>query len=229
MGKKNRRLTSDDLKKITENKHLKVHSVNGKINKENKSFLELINEKNESVKAVKKNNNSTEKIINSLSSCSVSIDSSNKENEEYISLFFDGARIMTLNEILSVIQIKKYELFKYKKEWQKLIHKVVSLIPLDQRPFFDSECKITLFRQGVKLIDLDGFPAAFKYTIDALRYSNIISEDNPNIIYETKTIQRKGKTYQCGIKIEKLKKIEESDVNIEELWFSGGKKTFNFQ
>jgi hypothetical protein len=213
---KSKRMTEEDLKKILKNKNLKV-TVNGN---QNKTFKDMIIEDNE-----KKVSSSTEnirvKIISSLQNCDITIDGSNEPGKEFISIWFNGARIMTLNEMLRTIQVQKYELFRYKKEWQKLMSRAILMLPKEKRPFFENECSFTLFRQGKRLIDLDGFQAAFKYAIDALCYENILSEDNPNIMHETKSIQSKGNSYICGLRIEKIEKTKEkTSEEIFKDWFS---------
>lgn len=216
MKKNSKRITEEDLKKILKNKNLKV----SKNNPNNKSFQELISEKINDINKKTNIENIRNKIIDSLKYCDIKIDGSNEPGKEFICIWFEGARIMTLNEMLRTIQTHKYDLFKYKKEWQRLMSKAIMLLPKEKRPFFDTECSFTLFRQGVKLIDLDGFQAAFKYAIDALCYENILSEDNPNIMHETKSIQTKGKTYICGLRIEKIKKSEDkSSEEVFNSWF----------
>lgn len=214
--KKNKRMTEEDLKNILKNKNLKV-TVN---KNQNKTFKELILEQSDKKNIPNKENVRT-KIISSLQSCDIKIDGCNEPGKEFISIWFYGARIMTLNEILRTIQSQKYEVFRYKKEWQKLMSKAILMLPKEKRPFFENECSFTLFRQGKRLIDLDGFQAAFKYAIDALCYENILSEDNPNIMHETKSIQSKGKDYICGLRIEKIEKTESKTADeIFNDWFS---------
>lgn len=205
------RLTEKDLEKILKNKNLKVSEVK----KQNVSIEEIFKTTKKS-----KNENSCKKIIDSLKNCEIKITGSKKKGDEKLILWFEGARIMPLNEMLRTIQSNKYALFQYKKEWQRLMNRALLNLSINDRPFFDSECSFTLFRQGVKLIDLDGFQAAFKYAIDALCYEKVLSEDNPNIMHETKSIQTKGKTYICGIKIEKIhKKESRTKDEIYEHWF----------
>lgn len=224
--KKNGRITENELKKILENRSLKVRETF--VNPQNKSFEEIIQEKQSGTKTKRKNNHSN--ILNSLKTASITIDGSAKQGEEFISIIFDGARALSLNEILSISQTRKYDLFSYKKEWQKLVNKAVILLPHNKRFQFDSPCKITLFRQGVKFIDLDGFQAMFKYLIDALRYANILSEDNPNIMFKTESIQNKGKSYMIGIKIEKIQEeISSENVDVFSLWFTDKTPTFHCQ
>lgn len=224
---RSKRMTEEDLKSILKNPAVKIN--NSSI-VSNKTFSELIEEKN----TVKKNKKSTgldirNKIIPALKTATITIDASNKKGEEFLSLWFEGARALTLNEILRTSEGRKYDLFAYKKEWQNLINKSLLLLPHNKRVSFDSPCKITLFRQGVKLVDLDGFQAIFKYAIDALRYAEILSEDNPNIMYQTEAIQKKGKPYIIGIKIEKLNNLKiNNDRNVFSEWFEKDIQSFSF-
>lgn len=221
---KNKRMTETDLKNLLKNKNVKITEVK----KENniKKFEELLQEKKQEKN--KKRSTIKTRIIETLKTANITIDASNKKGEEFIAIWFEGARALTLNEILNTIENRPYELFQYKKEWQRLINKSLLLLPHHKRVKFDSYCKVTLFRQGVKLVDLDGFQAMFKYAIDALRYAEVLEEDNPNIMFMTETIQKKGKPYTLGIKIEKIKEELKEEKDIYKDWFSIGTPVFNF-
>lgn len=212
MKNRTKRITEEDLKLMLKNKNIKI-------SEETTFKHNLLDIKT----TEKKQENSVSKAIKSLKHCDIKIDSGIEDGQNYICFWFEGARLLTLNEMLSSIQSSsKYELFKYKKEWQCLIERSLLLLGKKNKHFFDTECSFTLFRQGVKLIDLDGFQAAFKYAIDALCYKKILSEDNPNIMHETISVQSKGKIYICGIKIKTLNKPKENHYGATDIyneWF----------
>lgn len=125
---------------------------------------------------------SVEPIIDSIKN---SIIKSYQIDNKYI-LIFDGARILTLNEILSILQYRKYTLFSYKKIWHKKINEAILLLGKTTKI---NKSNIILFRQGKKKIDNDSLPASFKFLIDGLKGS-IIPEDDPESVIAIKTIQK---------------------------------------
>ena len=104
----------------------------------------------------------------------------------HFTVAFDGARLFSLNEIFSILEKRSFVIYDYKKRWKALTR--YALNSLESKPFFPGPCKVTLFRQGEKLIDLDSLDVMFKYIIDALKnspkehWSGILPDDNPNII-----------------------------------------------
>ncbi len=107
-----------------------------------------------------------------------------------LSLWFDGARMLTVNELFSVQQYRKEEVFSYKKAWQKLIARgLLALPPGQPKPRFEGPTRLWLYRCGQKKVDLDSLPTMFKYAIDALRREGVIPDDNPEIIVEPRLIQ----------------------------------------
>lgn len=110
-----------------------------------------------------------------------------------LSLWFDGARLLTVNELFSIQQYRKHEVFPYKKAWQKLVKRALEGLPAGQAvPHFDGPTRIWLYRRGRRRVDLDSLPTMFKYPIDALRQAGVIPDDNPDIIVEPRLIQEVG-------------------------------------
>lgn len=110
-----------------------------------------------------------------------------------LSLWFDGARLLTINELFSILQYRKHETYAYKKAWRKLVENAIYALPKGQdKPYFDGPTRIWLYRRGAKLVDLDALPAMFKYAVDALRIHGVIPDDNPEIIVEPRLLQEQG-------------------------------------
>lgn len=110
-----------------------------------------------------------------------------------LSLWFDGARLLTVNELFSIFQYRKHETYAYKKAWRKLIERSIQALPKGQAvPFFDGPTRIWLYRRGKQLVDLESLPVMFKYAVDALRIQGVIPDDNPEIIVEPRLLQEKG-------------------------------------
>lgn len=133
-------------------------------------------------------------------------------SDDHFSILFKGARLITINQIFSMLEIEKrrYELFSYKKTWHNLITKILyeQKIQNKQLPFFDCPVEITVFRQAPKLVDRDAVSIMFKYIIDAFKRNSkdnpygIIAEDNPQIVTNIIPQSEKGKFY-VGIRIKK--------------------------
>lgn len=218
------RFSEDDLKKMLQNPALKISDSKKKEQvAKNKSIItemkDEVEEKNNKRKGV-----DVSKSISTISSSLIQVHSSNIKGEESFAVWYPGVRILSLNEIFAILERRKYEAFRYKKAWQEAIQKAVMLTPVSKRPYFDGPTRITLYRRGARLIDLDSFQTMFKYPIDALRYSGILAEDNPNIIVETKSVQEKGEK-AVALKLERLydwQDTEKEDIHLK--WFGKSEK-----
>lgn len=211
MAKKQSRFTQEDLNNILKNNtSLKVRE------EKKKKILSVINDLKDDDKTEKKKKKGTDVnvIINSLKNSIINTSYSTEKDKEYLCIWFTGARVLTLNQIFAILEKRPYEIFKYKKVWQECINNAIMSIPAHKRPYFYKNTRMTLFRRGTRLVDMDSFQTVFKYCIDALRYSGILSEDNPNIISEIIPIQQKGYT-SVGIMLESIKEkenIEQEDI-----------------
>lgn len=142
-------------------------------------------------------------IIQEINDCKVTCEYS----EDHFSLLFDGARLLSVNQIFAILQYRKYEIFGYKKAWQKVIKDELS--KLKNLPYFTNSVELTLFRQSPRLVDEDALSVMFKFIIDALKtdkkksFQGIIAEDNPKIVQKIKLEQEKGPNF-VGIKIKDI-------------------------
>lgn len=139
-----------------------------------------------------------------------------------LSLWFAGARLLTVNEIFSILPFRKYDTWKYKKRWKALIQEALDTrdpnVPL---PLFDGPSRLVLFRRGVNKLDLDSFQTVFKYAIDGLRKAGVLVEDNPEIVVETVPEQRIGSP-AVGLRLERLLHWEAPpEVDVHAAWFGG--------
>jgi hypothetical protein len=132
-----------------------------------------------------------------------------------LSIWWGGARLLTVNELFAIFQYRKYETFAYKKQWKELIKSTVSM--LDKKPFFDKNVEMILYRSGKKLIDLDSFSTIFKYAIDGLKDEGIISDDNPNVISSIMPWQITGEP-EVGIQLKPGKEIYLPKENVLDVW-----------
>lgn len=136
-----------------------------------------------------------------------------------LSLWFDGARLLTVNELFSILQYRKHETFAYKKAWRKLIERSLLTLPKGQQvPFFDGPTRIWLYRRGKQLVDLEALPVMFKYAVDALRIQGVIPDDNPEIIVEPRLLQEKGLP-TVAMRLERLPDWQEPNLEgLRERW-----------
>lgn len=132
-------------------------------------------------------------IMTAVRECSITVEAGPK----HIVIVFEGARLFTLNELLAILQYRKYIVFGYKKLWQELVLKALKQMGKD-KPHFDGPCNVILFRQGAKMIDRDSFTVMFKYIIDALKdeprkgVQGIFPDDNPDIVFSDEKRQAIG-------------------------------------
>lgn len=138
---------------------------------------------------------------------------------ESLSLWFAGARMFTVNELISINQFRKYEYFRYKKAWRHLVKSAI--LPLRTTDFkpFAGPTRLVLARSGAELIDRDCYEAIFKTLIDALRYCHVLDEDHNGIVVDLKPIQQIGPP-SIGIRMESVPGyVPPAPVDVERLWF----------
>lgn len=154
-----------------------------------------------------------EKIVDLNNDCTIEV----YYDSNYISILFIGARLLSINQIFSILQYRKHDIFQYKTMWQRLIDKALN----DKKnlPRFSEQCEIVLFRQSARLVDNDALGAMFKYIIDALKIDKdnkkpyyILTEDNPKVVSNIKFIQKKDKCNIVGIRIQNDMSREEKTL-----------------
>lgn len=157
----------------------------------------------------KKQSRNYDEIKNNLKNARYELRIEDNSDKKSFSLIIHESRILTLNEMLAILQREDWELFKYKKFVHELMR---GIIKNNQFPTFDGKkpLKVTYYRQSSRFIDNDSLPPSFKYFLDAFVESKIICDDNPNVIYDLKPIQVIGKDKMIGIR------VEEIDVDLEQ-------------
>jgi hypothetical protein len=142
-------------------------------------------------------------------------------SEVHIAIYFDGARLLTLNEILAVFPYQPYLIFAYKKAWKEKIDQALLILKSNAKckiPEFTESCVFVGFRSSTRLVDRDGLSPCFKYILDDLRNQKalspiqILKDDNPNLIVETPCYQVQG-LHAVGIRLEKVVDWSEPEVN----------------
>jgi hypothetical protein len=139
-------------------------------------------------------------------------------SDRHLSIVWEGARLLTLNEILSLLPIQPYLVYNYKKVWENKVNESL-LVAQDIRPipYFDSSCVFIGLRCSTRLMDRDGLSSCFKYLLDDIRRQQainhpILKDDNPNLIVDTPCFQYKG-AHAVGFRLEKIDSWNEPIVD----------------
>lgn len=150
--------------------------------------------------------------------------------DDWLCINMDGGRVLTYNDMFSILQYRKYEAFRYKKICRDVIRRAIvnTQTPQNTMPFFDGPTRLTLLRIGTKEMDRDALPVVFKYFLDTLKKEkrpkdpnntnpNIIDDDNPNIIVDIVTIQAQGSP-RLAMMLEKVPHWEKEHLPTWQEW-----------
>lgn len=124
-------------------------------------------------------------------------------DNDTLALDIPGGRILTYNELYSILQYRKYEAFRYKKICRSVIERALKSPVGEAKPYFDGPTRLSILRVGSKEMDLDALPIVFKYFLDSFKKEGIIADDNPNIIVDIQFFQAVGE-HRLGMKLERL-------------------------
>lgn len=151
-------------------------------------------------------------IISSVRNCTPKV-SYSPGRYPVLAILFDGARLLTVNEIISILQYRKFETFRYKAAWRRLVRKAIEQIPAAEKPFFEGPVRLEIVRRAAKTMDDDSSRMPFKYAIDALVYHpkkkpwGVLRDDNRAVIDSTVTYDVVG-PHAVAIRIVALKKAQ---------------------
>ena len=136
-----------------------------------------------------------------------------------MSLLFEGARVLTVNEIISILQYRKHEMFRYKAAWRLLIKRSLHLLPKEQLVHFEGPVRLEIVRRGAKTLDDDASRMPLKYAIDSLVRCGVLKDDNREVVDDTKVVDVVGPP-AVGIRIVALKQSARTqDVDPTPQWF----------
>lgn len=185
--------------------------------KEYNKIVKKINIESKNINFKKQPVSRSADILSSIRDSSVKY----KITENSFAIVFEGAKLYSLNQIFALLQSRKYEIFKYKKEWHNKINKILNEISFTEKiPYFDCPVEITLLRGAKRMVDEDSLTTMFKYIIDALKknennINGVLTDDNQTIVNNIKCYSTKSQQV-VGIKIEKVKEIKYS-ISSEDL------------
>lgn len=109
------------------------------------------------------------------------------EPERLFSAEWDGATLLTLNELL---RTDYRSLSGYRKVWKNACRDAV--LSAGKICSIKTPVVLKLYRRSGRLIDNDGLSAAFKFAIDGMRFAQLIPDDNPKVITDIKLEQEIG-------------------------------------
>ncbi len=127
-----------------------------------------------------------EEAYNSLASAKM--DASWDDQGRFFASYL-GAHILSLNELL---RLDLRSINGYRKLWHKKAEESRLLTGKHRHSTIAGAVRLTLYRQGKKLIDNDAMPAAFKFAIDGFKEAGLIVDDNPKVVQEILFQQRTG-------------------------------------
>ena len=129
-----------------------------------------------------------------------------------MSFLFEGARVLTVNEIISILQYRKHEVFRYKAAWRLLIKRALHLLDRKDLVHFAGPVRLEIVRRGAKTLDDDASRMPFKYAIDSLVRCGVLPDDNREVVADTQVIDVVGPP-AIGIRIVALSE----NVRIQEV------------
>lgn len=220
------KFTEEDLKKML-SQGAKIASITP--NKTIKEIDKILMEQNKKIDLSKevvigkikkqKISNNKENVSNNINLGVKVKDSINKinknclieiiEKDNYCVLIFKGAKMLSLNQILALLQLpkKKYEAFAYKKLWHELTQQ--ALEKMTYKYNFDNGCDILVYRSAPRLVDNDSLAVMFKFIIDAVKKDKkdinkkyILTEDDPQFVKNIKVFQEKSKENIVAIRFQ---------------------------
>jgi hypothetical protein len=156
-------------------------------------------------------------IFASLSECTARAEASDK----HVTLLFEGARLFSLNEILSILDKRPQLVWRYKKMWRQLTRLAVARLG-PEAPRFEA-CRLTLYRQGKKKIDRDSIDVMFKFIIDALKdepkegFVGLFPDDNPDVVQFMEPRQSVGPAL-VGLRVDRVDEPDTSDFDAKRLF-----------
>lgn len=136
-----------------------------------------------------------------------------------LSIMFEGVRLLSLNEVISILPFRPYEVFRYKKAWRAAMGRaLVQLGVVDWREVFPGPVSITFFRRSPRAYDLDSPLTPFKYALDALvkhkyyiagtKKKGVIIDDSRQYVPKMKEAFEKGPA-GVGMRLERCQEVPE--------------------
>lgn len=122
---------------------------------------------------------------------------------ESLELVFDGAKMLSTNELYALTHFQRIE---YRNAWHESIELAVmqivgaragQLAALQPMQRF----RIDAVRYSKKLCDTDALNGFFKYPIDGLRYAGVIVDDHPRHFIAMTSTQQVG-SYKMGLRVQ---------------------------
>lgn len=162
-------------------------------------ICDLFEETNPPAKEKKKSSTAFQRAKQASESLRMAKVSGEQVAGKYIEFTFDGARLLSLNDLYA---LSHFQRVGYRKAWHEVMHNAVLEItggPVHLHQF--KKFHIQAHRSSVQYCDLDALSSYFKYAIDGLRYAGVIIDDNPSHMVSIASTQEKG-PYLVRIRVE---------------------------
>lgn len=199
------KFSEKELKQVLQNGKISLSSTNS-VNKTTKTKIEKISLSDNTSPKKSSASVNINKVIQNTKSSLIKYSVS----DSHITLIFEGAILLSINQIFAFLQREKQQqfFFMYKKTWHNKINDALKLIKSEKKivPYFEKDVEITLLRQAPREIDKDALPTMFKFIIDGLKYEKetnpfgILADDNPKIVHTIKFHNEKGE-HLVGIRL----------------------------
>lgn len=130
-----------------------------------------------------------------------------------MTILFDGARLLSVNDIISILPYRPQVVYRYKAAWRVLIKRALHLLDSKDLLHFEGPVRLELVRRSSKTLDDDSTRMPFKYAIDSLVKANVLKDDNRAVVADTSVIDVVG-PHALAIRIVALSentRIDEED------------------
>lgn len=137
-------------------------------------------------------------------------------NENGISVCFDGARLLTYNQIISLLDSQKFNFFKYKKAWAEKVQMALldagvgRLEPIGRKkpdgfvPLLPGPVVIHKYRRSPRLTDMDADDSSFKLLVDLLVRNGIVWDDSRDIVVPGGVSVAVAGDYRVAVSVERV-------------------------
>lgn len=193
-GKTSSSITQDGLPSLP-----KIKKSSSKKKKPEPVMRDLFEETNPPPKEKKKSSTAFQRAKQASESLKMAKVSGKQVAGKYIEFTFDGARLLSLNDLYA---LSHFQRVGYRKAWHEVMHDAVLEITGGPRHLHQfKQFHIQAHRSSAQYCDLDALNSYFKYAIDGLRYAGVIIDDNPNYMVSIASTQEKG-PYLVRIRVE---------------------------
>lgn len=136
-----------------------------------------------------------------------------------MTMLFDGARLLSVNEIISILPYRPQVVYRYKSAWRILIKRALHLLDSKDLLHFEGPVRLELVRRSSKTLDDDSTRMPFKYAIDSLVKAKVLKDDDRSVVADTSVVDVVG-AHAVAIRIVALREnTRKNEVDPIPQWF----------